>query len=138
METYSVENIQDNNTWVVKDASNKIVASFSEGTTCKASWEAENYAQRLNKDIDVGKYRAISSALNRVYDKAVRIQDIIKIIHDNIGDAKCKDKVEEMLGLIPESVAEFEQAVAALPSVKDFDKLLAITARTPLVALRGY
>lgn len=135
---YTVENIQDKNIWVVKDASNNVVASFSEGTTCKASWEAEKYAHRLNDDIDEGKYRAISSALNRVYNEAIRIQDIIKIIHDNMGDAKCKDTVEDMLGLIPESAAEFEQAIAALPSAKDFNELLEITARTPLAKLRGY
>lgn len=27
---YTVENIQDKNTWVVKDVSNKVVASFAE------------------------------------------------------------------------------------------------------------
>lgn len=138
MKTYTVENIQDKNTWVVKDTSNKVVASFCGGTTCNAAKEAEIYAQRLNEDIDKGKYRAISSALNRVYDKAGRIQDIISIIHDKMGDVDYKDTVEDMLGLIPESVAEFEQAVAALPSVKDFNELLAITAIRPIVQLRGY
>lgn len=55
-----------------------------------------------------------------------------------MGDVDYKDTVEDMLGLIPESVAEFEQAVAALPSVKDFNELLAITAIRPIVQLRGY
>lgn len=135
---YTVENIQDKNTWVVKDASNKVVVSFYGNEICNAAKEAENYAQRLNEAVDRGKYSAISSALNCVYDKAAKIQEIISIIHDKMGDSDYKDTVEHMLGLIPKSVAEFEEAVAALPSKKDFNELLAITAKTHIGQLRGY
>lgn len=135
---YTVENIQDKNTWVVKDASNKVVASFCGDAIYNAAKEAENYAQRLNEAVDKGKYSAISSALNRVYDKAAKIQEIISIIHDKMGDGDYKDTVEHMLDLIPGSVTEFEQALAALPSKKDFNELLAITAKTHIGQLRGY
>lgn len=135
---YTVENIQDKNTWVVKDASNKVVVAFHNSSAFNTAKEAENYAQRLNEAVDKGKYRAISSALNLVYDKAAKIQEIISIIHDKMGDTDYKDTVERMLDLIPESATEFEQALAALPSKKDFNELLAITAKTHIGLLRGY
>lgn len=135
---YTVENIQDKNTWVVKDTSNKVVVCFCGDAICNAAKEAENYAQRLNEAVDKGKYSTISSALNRVYDKAAKIQEIISIIHDKMGDTDYKDTVEHMLDLIPESATEFEQALAALPSKKDFNELLAITAKTHIGLLRGY
>lgn len=139
METYSVEKIQDE--WVVKDASGNVVVAFLRPTAFNTAKEAEKYAERLNERFGIDKYRAMSSALNRVFDTASVLQDFIKTLrgkmeHTESISSACS--MERSLDDIHKELDNLKQAVAALPSAKEFYEMNELITKKGLFRTRGY
>lgn len=136
---YSVEKIQDE--WVVKDASNNVVVAFHKSSAFDTAKEAERYAERLNEQYIKDRYRAISSALHRVFDTASLLQDFIKTLRSKMDYTESISSVcsmEESLGDIRKELDNLKQAVAALPSAKEFYEMNKLIAEKGITRLRGY
>ena len=139
METYSVEKIQDE--WVVKDASNNVVAAFLESSAFNTAKEAEKYAERLNDRVCTDRYRAMSSVLNSVGDHAIMIQEFTKTLYNKMVDTENRSStltIGDTLEVIRKELDSLKQAVAALPSVKEFSAMNKLIAEKGITRLRGY